>query len=370
MFLNAINKIYIKIFIIMLSFVFYGCKSVNNTDKNRDIPVDIYVGDQCGYWKNGERVEFPFDRIDLKLHSFLVSGKDIYAGGTIVTSRYGAGYDRACLLKNGKKIPLTYLCNYEIEKLTDDSRIWSIAISGNDIYAGGYNITCSGLERAGYWKNGKWIGLKPVNSKENSGVYSITIYNGDIYASGYSKNSGITVAGYWKNGEWVRIYPPDDLVKRLGVGKIVIHDDIYVIGYCVYDSKIRTPGYGFESHIPGYWKNGEWVKLGDNGKNVRSLFIDGNDVYVGGYSGNAFTKNIAGYWKNGKWIELKTPNSERDSLLSSIVVHNGDIYAAGMYKNDAGYYIPCYWKNGKLITLSHEAERDSYVTSIIVVDKE
>ena len=364
MFCDVINRIYIKIFIIFISFfIFYGCKTVNNTDKNRDkdIPVDIYVGANYCYWKNGEWFMFPFDQPDLKLSSFLISGKDIYAGGNILTDHIGPGHDKACILKNGKIIPITYICNDN--RLVRNSEIRSIAIYNNDIYAGGYAMTCSGLEKAGYWKNGKWIELKPINSKKNSSVSSITIYNGDVYAAGVCYiDSKIRSAGYWKNGEWTTLASPDDLVNNSGVAAMVIHnDDIYVAGYCDYSPKIS---------IPGYWKNGKWIKLDDNGKFVTSFFIDDGDIYVGGFIGSGLTTSIAGYWKNGKWIELNTLHPGKSSLVSSIVVHNKNVYAAGWYDNNTNILIPCYWKNGELITLYYEAKRKPDVISIIVVDKE
>ena len=358
MFLNFINRIYIKIFIIfILCIAYYSCKTVSNNSENKYIPVDVYVCDRAGYWKNGDRVEFPFDKIDLEISSFLVSGKDIYAGGSLVASHAGAGYAKACILKNGKRIPISYLCDHK------DSHINSMAIYGNDIYASGYSKTCSGLMKSGYWKNGKWIEFK----KKYSTISSIIVYEGDIY-TGVSRYNidEISSADFWKSDEWTWLSYPDDSVARSGIAEIVIHNgDIYAAGSCYYGSKIR---------IPGYWKNGKWVKLDNHGKFVTSLFIDGEDIYISGISGDSFKQWRAGYWKNGKWIELKTTNPERDSAVSSIVVHNKNIYTAGWYENNTGYKIPCYWKNGELVTLFYEAGglrgRNPDVISIIVVDKE
>ena len=362
MFLNAKNrnKIYI---IFMLCFVFYNCKTVSNNSESSDILVDIYVGANNGYWKNGEWIGFPFYKNGLNIYTFLVSGKDKYAGGYLPTSPIDVvenpGYRKACILKNGKRIPMTYLCDYK------ESYIRSIAIYNNDIYAGGYGKTCSGLARAGYWKNGKWIGLNPINNKKSSIISSITVYNGDVYAAGSCYiDSEIRSAGYWKNGKWTTLSFPDDSVNNSGVAEMVIYNgDIYVAGYCDYGSKIS---------IPGYWKNGKWVKLDDTGKIVTSLFIDEKDIYVGGFIDTGLTTSVAGYWKNSKWIELKTPYQEESSGISSIVVHNKNVYAAGWYRNNSSVTQLCYWKNGEVITLYDKAgifSRNSWVTSIIVVDK-
>ena len=354
MILNFINRIYIKIFIMfLLCIAYYSCKTIGNNSEDKDRPVDIYVCDRSGYWKNGNWIEFPFNKSYLEITSFLVSGKDIYAGGSLEASSVDAGYAKACILKNGKRIPMSYLCDYK------DSHINSMAIYGNDIYACGYTETCSGSARSGYWKNGKWVGFKG-----NTSAISIIVYDGDVYVggSGYIESEKISTAGYWKNNEWIRLSVPDDAVDTSGIRKMAIYgNDIYAAGYCKYGSEIS---------IPCYWKNGEWIKLDNKDKFVTSLFIDGEDIYISGIGEDNIRKWIAGYWKNGKWIELKTFNPKVDSATSSIVVHNKNIYISGWYRNNTNDRSPCYWKNGELVILSYETGIDSYVKSIIIVDKE
>jgi len=74
------------------------------------------------------------------------------------------------------------------------------------VYAGGYSESSSNVAVAGYWKNGSWNGLPPLNTGSESLVYSIQLSGGDVYAGGYSKTSAnAAVAGYWKNGMWTAL---------------------------------------------------------------------------------------------------------------------------------------------------------------------
>ena len=58
-----------------------------------------------------------------------------------------------------------------------------------DIYAGGYSRNSLDVQVPGYWKNGEWNGLTPLDVSNNSYVNSLIVSDGDIYAGGFSRNS-------------------------------------------------------------------------------------------------------------------------------------------------------------------------------------
>ncbi|MEO5968988.1 MAG: hypothetical protein ABIQ95_03605 [Bdellovibrionia bacterium] len=74
-----------------------------------------------------------------------------------------------------------------------------IAISGNDIYAAGYE-TISGVNVAKYWKNG--VATSLTNGSQSYQGTAIAVMGSDVYVAGYQTLSGFNrfTATYWKNG--------------------------------------------------------------------------------------------------------------------------------------------------------------------------
>ncbi len=58
---------------------------------------------------------------------------------------------------------------------TKDSDVWSLVVSGSDVYAGGGSYNSSGVVVAGYWKNGTWIGLPSLDATRDSNVRSLVV---------------------------------------------------------------------------------------------------------------------------------------------------------------------------------------------------
>jgi hypothetical protein len=81
---------------------------------------------------------------------------------------------------------------------------------GTDFYAAGYSRNSSNVMVPGYWKNGAWNGLTPLDAGIDSYVYSMVLNRGDVYVGGRSNNSSnVMVPGYWENGTWVSLAPLD-----------------------------------------------------------------------------------------------------------------------------------------------------------------
>ena len=71
------------------------------------------------------------------------------------------------------------------------SWVYSLAVNGADIYAGGYcnNTAC-------YWKNGTIVSLTNVESY----IYSLELVGTDVYAGGQYAIGSDYFACCWKNG--------------------------------------------------------------------------------------------------------------------------------------------------------------------------
>ena len=331
---------------------------------NSNAFVDIYVGGNSGgeyyddrvaaYWKNGEMISLETKRSEVT--SIAVADSDIYMGGYYIdryimqTDGYN-GIPRACYWKNGKKVILS--------NAKYGSSVYTIFVSGNDVYACGWISNREDVIFGGYWKNGKWVRL--VKGKDGSWVASIFVSGDDVYACGRSKNSDVTWRpAYWKNGEWIDL-------PSLNENKDTFANSIFVSGDDVYFGGHSKNNLGISKAC--YWKNNELILLPSLSENkdtiANSIFVSENDVYVGGYSYNNSGIGIACYWKNGKIIPLLLSNPKW-SHVNSIFVFGRDVYAGGHIRGSDGDEIPGYWKNGEWVRLNAKGYYPS-VSSIVVV---
>jgi len=355
-----------KISIIILSLLTIFCrgssKLVNNYSSN--MPVDVYVGGSVSsgavYWKNGEMVQLSTKHSEVT--SIAVKGNDIYAGGYY--KKYIPGEYEAVDItvpgywKNGEWVGLSVLDSNK------GSAVKAMFINGDDVYACGYSTNRSGIRVYGYWKNKKWVGL-PFSF--NYSVNSIFVVNDDIYACGSMKRGNVLIPVFWKNGECVELSFLSDNKYGWANSIFVSNNDVYIYGSCKNSSG---------DLIVCYWKNGEIIPLLSSDPeytlSATSIFISGKDIYIGGYRMyryyTPFASVVAGYWKNNKWIALIPFDDKKNSEVSSIFVYGKDVYACGYSDNSDGDEIPGYWKNGEWVGF---AEKGHYfpVSSIVVVPR-
>ncbi|MCL1864198.1 MAG: hypothetical protein FWF73_00105 [Spirochaetes bacterium] len=374
---NNLNKHkFFYCYTLIAMILFLSIISCGSVSLNSNIPVDVYVGGNsfisstnvpvAVYWKNGEMVILSKEYSGVK--SIAVKGNDVYAGGHIIKfdpsipSEYEvADITVAGYWKNGKWIGLSVLDSKK------GSSVDTMFINGDDVYACGYSTNRSNNKVAGYWKNGKWVGLS-ANFKYDHKIYSILITDNDIYACGYIKRDGILIPVYWKNGEYVELPVLSD--KKSGVAEsiFVSNSDIYILG-----SSKDSSG---EFFIDCYWKNGEIISLLSSDPKytleANCIFISGKDVYICGYRSNRYytplASQVACYWKNGEFIALTPIDNKNNSEATSIFVFGKDVYVGGF---TGGYSdsIPGYWKNGEWVGFNVKGGFEP-VSSIVVVPRE
>ena len=147
--------------------------------------------------------------------------------------------------KNGKWIKLKSL------NARGDSIVNSLAVSGSDVYAGGYNTNDTRVNVPGYWKNGTLINLTPLDATKHSIVYSLAVSGSDVYAGGYSLNSdNVWVPGYWLNGTWVGLTPLDvsekvTLLESLAHLQVLMSMQVVTV---VIALMLVLPGIGLTGH--------------------------------------------------------------------------------------------------------------------------
>ncbi len=267
---------------------------------------DIYIGGtrvdsnhrrKPGYWMNLEWNSI--DSINYgTVCSIVIENDDVLCGG------HEQVYGQPCYWKNS-----------EINLLTNNANIGQVnCLNKNDgnFYAAG----CA--DGPVYWENDE-IDRLTISSFELdmlSTIYTIVFNGADMYAAGcVSDTDGIYHTGYWKNNNWIEIENPfSDVadVHFIHITGIVFSDtDMYICGYAGVDGEL------FENEVidfcSGYWKNGEWFELKTTHGTPRAYGITEHegDIYIVAecYEGYKLCYDMAneyyaGYWKNGEWHPL------------------------------------------------------------------
>lgn len=180
------------------------------------------------YWKNGIRVMLGDSTTFSEAKSIAVSGNDIYVAGregtlnnpkaafwkngqkmifadtvtfqvdmTALSS--GTGVNPAWVERNSSGVLLQYWgqgMSVPLQETADNYLINSMALSGSDIYAAGYNFASIvyGYFKAIYWKNGNLIQL--TDGTKYASAFCIALSGNDVYVGGQQATSAVI----WKNG--------------------------------------------------------------------------------------------------------------------------------------------------------------------------
>jgi hypothetical protein len=311
--------------------------------------ADVYVVGGCDrLFKNGMSYGLGDPSIRYG-NSVFVSGGDVYVAGDTHPPKLGKP-PGVFLWKHGAIVPL------EVEAADPNAqfmRASQVAASGGDVYVAGSLGSLAAL-----WVNG---GLQHVSN--NGWACCVVLSGEDVYVGGQDYVLGTTGA-IWKNGVKQTVAPPGPGARRASVESLFVSgDDVYAAVMDIIDDNI----YNLKSR-PLLWKNGESQELlneGEFGAYVRTVFVEGEDVYV---VGNELNKAgpMAVLWKNGVWQKLL---ADKPALADSLFVLNGNVYVAGRQATGAGVSIPTLWINGEAVDLrpsgfTHQA------WSVFVVPKE
>jgi hypothetical protein len=211
----------------------------------------------------------------------------------------------------------------------DPCEMFSIFVSGNDVYTAGYGGSGAG-GRSRYWKNGK------ATSVPQGQLSSILVSGGDVYAAGYFDVDGYTTRPFYvKNSTPVTL----DTLSGWAKSIYVAGQDVYVAGFVIDPNAAPIAG---QNTVAKYWKNGIGLNLANPGSYASAIVVSGEDVYVAGFGNNGAT-----YWKNGTDTPLAFNNTPSTVGVTSIAVSGADIYVTGEVDG-----IATYWKNGVPVSLS------------------
>jgi hypothetical protein len=201
-----------------------------------------------------------------------------------------------------------------------------------------------------YWENGKTVVL--TDGTNNARALAIAVSHHNVYVAGNISKEvdfiGSSQAVLWINKHLV---PLTDVKSSLSSANSVFlyGNDVYVGGQ--------------DGTVAKYWKNGRGIALTDGSvySTVVSIAVEGDNVYAAGNIGN-----VGGYWKNGHFNLLKGVGGN-NAQVSSILIVKHDIYIGGAEVIDEfGNTMATYWKNGIPIPLGVPILNGSFANSIAV----
>jgi hypothetical protein len=186
---------------------------------------------------------------------------------------------------------------------------------------------------------------------------SVFVHGDDVYVAGeersllYGGQPFVCLAALWKNGG-IQILGRTDLIDNRGKPEHSVATQVFVSGDNVY-----VTGHQFglgkqlgldQDPVGILWVNGkpQYLPIVKSGyfyqyaSYAKSVFVDGDDVYVAGED-----YNDAYIWKNGEvYQRLHVPGASSDKVYR-VVVSDGDVYAIGFHYGGVG--IISLWKNGE-----------------------
>jgi hypothetical protein len=141
-----------------------------------------------------------------------VSGSDLYAGGLFTI----AGGTEASYVAKWNGSSWSPLGSGIVGDPGDVRGVYALAVSGSDLYAGGWFITAGGsaVTNIAKWNGSSW---SPLGPGLNRGVLALTVSGTDLYAGGYFTRAGGMHTGSgiakWNGSSWSGVdsgMGPDD----------------------------------------------------------------------------------------------------------------------------------------------------------------
>jgi hypothetical protein len=211
------------------------------------IPQADYVAKWTGSWAAlGSNSAGTNGALSDQVHALLVSGNDLYVGGSFVNAAGNGAADYVARWRGGSWSGLGSTAAL-------DARVYALAAAGPDLYLGGRFTDADGIPQADYvarWDGSAWSALG-ANASGGDGaiddtVYALAVFDGDLYVGGvFEDAAGIGEADYLARWGLPLTYQPDGRV-RLGTTGAFKGDGIYNTG-------------GKNQKVTGTAARGSWI---------------------------------------------------------------------------------------------------------------
>jgi trimeric autotransporter adhesin len=274
-----------------------------------------------------------------------VSGTDVYVGGFFTL--LGDGTTSANYIAKWSTSTNTWSTLTSGESNGVNSYVWTIAVSGSNVYVGGYfNQLGDGSTSANYiakWNGTEWSTL-PGGESNGVGdvVQAIAVNGSDVYVGGAFTllGDGTTSANYiakWNGTEWSTLPGGESNGVSDAVYAIAVSgSDVYVGGTFTMLGDGTTP-----ANYIARWNGTAWSALTGGESNgvynpVQTIAVNGTDVYVGGAftmlgDGTTSANHIA-KWNGNTWSALTGGGSDGvGDDVYAIAVSGSDVYVGGFF---------------------------------------
>ncbi len=252
------------------------------------------------------------------VRAIAVSGSDVYAGGFFTTA--GGSSANYIAKWNGS--------SWSALGAGMNNWVMAIAVSGSDVYAGGYFTTADGnsANHIAKWNGSSWSAL---GIGTDDIVIAITVSGGNLLVGGwFIAAGGITVNGIarWDGGNWF----------AMGAGMNSSVFAIAVSGGDVYAGGAFTTADGNAANYIAKWNGSSWAALGTGMNNfVRTIAVSGSDVYAGGLftTADGGSATYIAKWSGSAWSTL---GSGMNNNVYAMTVSGSDVYVAGAFTTAGG----------------------------------
>jgi hypothetical protein len=237
--------------------------------------------------------------VNSSVYSLAVLGSEVFVGGLFATATNIGGV----------AVPASSIAKWNGSSWSAlgtgmDGRVSALAVSGSDLYAGGYFTTAGGnlVNYIGKWNGSSWSTL---GGGMGGNVYALAVGGTNVYAGGAFKIAGTNAANYiakWNGSGWA----------TFGTG---MNNSVYALA--VSDSNVYAGGYftvagGSLVNCIAKWNGNSWSPLGlGMNSNVQALAVSGTNLYAGGEftrvtnsGGAAVTANRVARWNGSSWSAL------------------------------------------------------------------
>jgi hypothetical protein len=272
-------------------------------------------------WADG----FGVSGLDGDVSAVAVVGTDVYVGGNFtkagnVSANHIARWDGTRWHDLGGGLTLE----------AGQAFVRAIAVSGTDVYAGGFFTSAGGgrAQNIAKWDGNSW---SPLGDGRDRLVLAIAVSGKDVYVGG-------TFAGViarWDGYNWTSL--SGNMVGGCNLPACVASvNAIAVSGRNVYVAGNFTSIGGVSTGNVARWTGSSWTSVGggvrcETADCVNSIAVNGTDVFVGGYfaqAGDVSTNSIA-KWDGSSWSAL---GSGISGQVLSIATSGTNVFASGSFE--------------------------------------
>jgi hypothetical protein len=247
--------------------------------------------------------------------------------------------------------------------------VYAIAISGNNVYVGGYFTNAGGIANAdgiAKWDGTAWSALGSGIS--TGAVYTITVNGTDVYAGGYfSDAGGVSDADFiakWDGAAWSALGSGTFSESVLAIG--VDGNTVYAGG------NFMDAGGNSDADFIAKWDGSSWSALGSGlNSSVGVIAIEAGEVLVGGSFFDAGGDADADYlakWDGTSWSAIA---GGLNSSVSTIALSGTDLYVGGSFTDAGGVANADYvakWNGSAWSVLGGGLNWDVYDLALVGTD--